>query len=446
MFVRKLFFALAIVPVGLCAQVGVGTSSPAASSILDVTSTEKGFLPPRLTAAQRTAILTPAAGLIVYQTDGTSGLYIYSGSAWIPQASWYTNAGSPTSSFTLVTPAGLTSGANANYGIGANALNALTSGDYNVALGYDAAKSVSIGSDNTAIGASALSATTGSGNTAFGRLAGAGNVSGTNNTFLGQSSDASPNNLTNATAIGYGATVTASNTIQLGNGSVTNVNTSGTITTTGSVGIGTTSPSASAALEILSTSKGLLLPRLTTIQRNSIAQPPAGLVIYNTTTNTVQGYGGSSAEWLNTNATYAGSVAIYNNSPVWQTFTATSSENITSVEAYVQMTTSGQSTSVIAKIYSGNYDPNATPTQTPIATSSSTSVTANSYSWKSFSFSSPVSLTNGSLYSVVLFNSGSDVDVAQATNNPYSGGSRFGDGSTEDLLLKIYAIGQWTNL
>ena len=81
-----------------------------------------------------------------------------------------------------------------------------------------------------------------------------------------------------------------------------------------------------------------------------------------------------------------------------------------------------------------------------IATSSSTSVTANSYSWKSFSYSSPVSLTNGSLYSVVLFNSGSDVDVAQATNNPYSGGSRFGDGSTEDLLLKIYAIGQWTNL
>lgn len=442
MFVRKLFFALAIVPVGLCAQVGVGTSSPAASSILDVTSTEKGFLPPRMTAAQRTAISSPATGLIVYQTDGTSGLYIYSGSGWMPQASWYTNAGSPTSSFTLVTPAGLTSGANANYGIGANALNALTSGDYNVALGYDAAKSVSTGADNTAVGYSALSATTGSGNTAFGSSAGAGNVSGTNNTFLGQSSDASPNNLTNATAIGYGATVTASNTIQLGNGSVTNVNTSGTITTTGSVGIGTTSPSASAALEILSTSKGLLLPRLTTTQRNSIAQPPAGLVIYNTTTNTVQGYGGSSAEWLNTNATYAGSVAIWNNSPVWQTFTATSSENITSVEAYVQMVNSGQSTSVIAKIYSGNYDPNATP----IATSSSTSVTANSYSWKSFSFSSPVSLTNGSLYSVVLFNSGSDVDVAQATNNPYSGGSRFGDGSTEDLLLKIYSIGQWTNL
>lgn len=446
MAVKSFFFVLAWVPMAVWAQVGVGTSSPAASSILDVTATDKGFLPPRMTAAQRAAISSPATGLIVYQTDGTTGLYIYSGSAWIPQASWYTNAGSPTSSFTLVTPAGLTSGANANYGIGANALNALTSGDNNVALGYDAAKSVSTGSDNTAVGYGALSATTGSGNTAFGRAAGATNVSGTYNTFLGQGADASANNLTNATAIGYGAVVSASNSIQLGNSSVNSVNTSGTITTTGSVGIGTTSPSASAALEISSTSKGLLLPRMTTTQRNSIAQPPAGLVIYNTTTNTVQGYGGSSAEWLNTNATYAGSVAIWNNSPTWQTFTATSSENISSVEAYVQMTFAGQSTSVIAKIYSGNYNPNASPAQTPIATSSSTSVTANSYSWKSFSFSTPASLTNGSVYSVVLFNSGSDVDVAQDTNNPYSGGSRYGDGLTEDLLIKIYAIGQWTNL
>ena len=445
MFVRKLFFALAIVPVGLCAQVGVGTSSPAASSILDVTSTEKGFLPPRMTAAQRTAISSPATGLIVYQTDGTSGLYIYSGSGWMPQASWYTNAGSPTSSFTLVTPAGLTSGANANYGIGANALNALTSGDYNVALGYDAAKSVSTGADNTAVGYSALSATTGSGNTAFGSSAGAGNVSGTNNTFLGQSSNASPNNLTNATAIGYGATVTASNTIQLGNGSVTNVNTSGTITTTGSVGIGTTSPSASAALEILSTSKGLLLPRLTTIQRNSIAQPPAGLVIYNTTTNTVQGYGGSSAEWLNTNATYNSGVGLWNGSPVWQTFTATSSENVTSVEATMQMVNNSQSTTVIARIFSGNYNASASPT--PLATSNTVTLSSTSSAWATFTFSSPVGLTNGSLYSMVFFNTGSnDVSVAHDNTNPYAGGSRYGDVDINDLLLKIYAIGQWTNL
>ena len=442
---QKLLLFLCFAPGVLLAQVGVGTSSPAASSILDITATDKGFLPPRMTAAQRTAISTPATGLIVYQTDGTSGLYIYSGSAWIPQASWYTNAGSPTSSFTLVTPAGLTSGANANYGIGANALNALTNGDNNVALGYDAAKSVSTGSDNTAVGAGALSATTGSGNTALGRNSGIMNVSGSNNTFLGASADASVNNLTNATAIGYGATVTASNTIQLGNSSVGSVNTSGTITTSGSVGIGTTSPSTSAALEISSTSKGLLLPRMTTTQRNFIAQPPAGLVIYNTTTNTVQGYGGSSAEWLNTNATNNSGVGLWNGSPVWQTFTATSSENITSVEATMQMVTNSQSTTVIARIYSGNYNASASPT--PLATSNTVTLSSTSSAWATFTFSSPVGLTNGSLYSMVFFNTGSnDVIVAHDDTNPYAGGSRYGDVDINDLLLKIYALGQWTNL
>lgn len=65
------------------AQVGVGTSSPHASSQLDVSSTVKGFLPPRMTAVQRGNISSPAAGLMVFQTDGTSGLYFYNGSSWV---------------------------------------------------------------------------------------------------------------------------------------------------------------------------------------------------------------------------------------------------------------------------------------------------------------------------------------------------------------------------
>ena len=65
------------------AQTGIGTTTPHASAKLDVSSTDKGFLPPRMIAAQRTAISSPAAGLMVYQTDGTSGLYYYNGSAWI---------------------------------------------------------------------------------------------------------------------------------------------------------------------------------------------------------------------------------------------------------------------------------------------------------------------------------------------------------------------------
>lgn len=51
------------------AQVGVGTITPDASSVLDVSSTTQGMLTPRMTTAQRTAIATPADGLIVYDTD-----------------------------------------------------------------------------------------------------------------------------------------------------------------------------------------------------------------------------------------------------------------------------------------------------------------------------------------------------------------------------------------
>jgi hypothetical protein len=53
-----------------------------ASSVLDVKSTAKGFLAPRMTSAQRTAIASPADGLLVYQTDGLKGFYFYNASAW----------------------------------------------------------------------------------------------------------------------------------------------------------------------------------------------------------------------------------------------------------------------------------------------------------------------------------------------------------------------------
>lgn len=62
------------------------------------------------------------------------------------------------------------------------------------------------------------------------------------------------------------------------------------ITANAQVGIGTTTPDASSMLDITSTTKGLLAPRLTTANRDAIASPgPAnGLVIYNTTTNRIE--------------------------------------------------------------------------------------------------------------------------------------------------------------
>ena len=64
------------------AQVGIGTTEPNTSAALDITSTTKGLLIPRMLAGDRTAIDTPATGLMVYQTDGTVGFYYYNGSSW----------------------------------------------------------------------------------------------------------------------------------------------------------------------------------------------------------------------------------------------------------------------------------------------------------------------------------------------------------------------------
>ena len=63
--ILTLFFTIQ----GLNAQVGIGTTSPAASSILDISSTTQGMLAPRMTTAQKNAIATPANGLLVFDTN-----------------------------------------------------------------------------------------------------------------------------------------------------------------------------------------------------------------------------------------------------------------------------------------------------------------------------------------------------------------------------------------
>ena len=80
-----LFAILLTLSTNIFAQgVGINTTGADAdaSAMLDVSSTTKGFLPPRMTEAEKNAISSPATGLLVYQTDGTSGLYYHNGSSW----------------------------------------------------------------------------------------------------------------------------------------------------------------------------------------------------------------------------------------------------------------------------------------------------------------------------------------------------------------------------
>ena len=80
------FLAAVVLTATTYAQVGVGTTTPDASSALDITSTTKGLLIPRMTETQRDAISSPATGLMIYQTDGTVGFYYYNGSSWVEVA------------------------------------------------------------------------------------------------------------------------------------------------------------------------------------------------------------------------------------------------------------------------------------------------------------------------------------------------------------------------
>jgi len=57
-------------------------STPDNSAMLDISSTSKGLLIPRMTQAERDAIGSPAEGLMIYQTDGTAGFYYYNGTVW----------------------------------------------------------------------------------------------------------------------------------------------------------------------------------------------------------------------------------------------------------------------------------------------------------------------------------------------------------------------------
>ena len=126
---------------------------------------------------------------------------------------------------------------NINTAIGEVALHWNLDGDNNTAVGHGALFANTSGNENTAVGTSALNNLEEDYNVGIGKFAGTSLISGTLNTALGYRSDIS-NNLNNATAIGANATVTASNTIQLGNTNVTLVNTSGVVSATGFKGSG----------------------------------------------------------------------------------------------------------------------------------------------------------------------------------------------------------------
>ena len=81
MYLRRfLFCVMFLLSITGFAQIGIGTTSPDASSLLDVNSTTQGMLTPRMTTTQRLAISDPAEGLLVYDTDESAFYYCETGS------------------------------------------------------------------------------------------------------------------------------------------------------------------------------------------------------------------------------------------------------------------------------------------------------------------------------------------------------------------------------
>lgn len=78
------------------------------------------------------------------------------------------------------------------------------------------------------------------------------------------------------------------------------------ITSHSQVGIGTATPDASSILDINSTTKGLLTPRVTTTERNAIETPADGLVVYDTTLKSFYHYNITTISWIRINSDVTG--------------------------------------------------------------------------------------------------------------------------------------------
>lgn len=87
---RKLFILIGVlcfvnIPIdGITQSIAVNAdgSPPDSSAMVDIKSTTKGFLIPRMTKEQRDSIRVPALGLFIYQTNDNPGFYYFDGTSW----------------------------------------------------------------------------------------------------------------------------------------------------------------------------------------------------------------------------------------------------------------------------------------------------------------------------------------------------------------------------
>jgi hypothetical protein len=205
------------------------------------------------------------------------------------------------------------------------------------------------------------------------------------------------------------------------------------------VGIGTSTVSSSAILEIQSESKGILLPRLTTTQRNSISSPSLGLMIFNTTDGIFQGYADSRILHQE-NTSYSGDYYDYS---VWQSFSPTVSGKLETITFNCPGYPNGISASnFTCRIYSGTGT---------AGTLLETKITSFLQGTTSIDLSAlNIQLTSGNTYTFQIdtgFNTGQLWPFCSfSSGNRYSGGRSSWD-VNRDILFALYMrYPRWVDL
>jgi len=256
------------------AQVGINTNTPDASSVLEIKSTTGGILIPRMTEAQRDAIALPASGLMIYQTDEVSGFYFYNGAGWTK----IDGVAGPQGEQGPAGPQGLagSEGDQGPQGIqgetGPAGPQGLAGAD-----GEDGAQGP-IGNTGPA-GVQGPQGDQGvqgiQGETGPAGLQGLAGADGED----GAQGPAGPQGETGAQGP-EGPLVSGTNGQTLYNNDNEWVSTSNLFNDGSSVSIGTDNIDPSAILQIESTTQGVLFPKMTSEQRDLIATPQAGLLIF----------------------------------------------------------------------------------------------------------------------------------------------------------------------
>ncbi|MEO8149113.1 MAG: T9SS type A sorting domain-containing protein [Bacteroidia bacterium] len=288
---------------------GIGTASPNTSALLEIKSTTKGLLIPRMTKTQRDAIATPATGLMIYQTNSTPGFYYYSGTAW---GNVSKGANTSLSNLAATTAVNQTLKPNVDGTIDlGNAALAWKDMYLKGGLYLNGTKMMSYKAGvNTIIGENAGSSGSGGYNTAIGTNVLHFNTTGNSNVSVGELSMYYNSTGNNNTATGYAALINN----DIGNDNVANGFEALYDNTTGNSNIGIGSLALFSNISgSYNTAIGKSAMQYNTTGRYNIAIGNSALRINNADENTAIGFAALSVNISGTQNTATGAYALYQN-------------------------------------------------------------------------------------------------------------------------------------